>query len=126
DCSSVDACDEGLDCISSAFGTMRGKCAPFLDVNQMCADANVLETGCPRDTRCDLRTRLCLRIGLKGADCSNMGCDDYLYCDGNTMQCTPQVALGATCTPPPSKADADPCSDGTCDPMTKKCTVVCM
>jgi hypothetical protein len=139
ECSSFTACADPLDCIGLTFDsrtgnvTKKGTCGPYLDIGAMCTNAG--ETGCPLDSVCDATAKTCTLVGPAGADCSDAGtggtCGNELYCDGTSKKCTPMVVLGGACTPPPVDMSGfplgdDPCHDGTCDEMTKVCTLICM
>jgi hypothetical protein len=133
ECSYPTACADGLACIglvldtSAGTVTTKGKCAAYLDVNKPCVDPAADATGCPFDTQCDAKSKLCAPYGASGADCSSSGtngnCGENLYCDASS-KCSPQVGLNAACTPA-SSSGADPCNEGSCDKTSKTCVLVC-
>jgi hypothetical protein len=105
-CDDVVRCSGGHPCIGMTislpdFRATPGVCGPWGDVGAPCTppgDAQMsVVTACPQTTRCDAATATCRPRDV------------------------PALSLGDACDPDL----AERCAEGTCDPATRRCALVC-
>jgi hypothetical protein len=106
-CSARGQCLDDLPCVGltatparEGFSIAPGICAPWGDMGHDC-DPDVDLDGCPFSMSCDTVLGVCV------------------------ARARPAVALGERCDPSIDAANSSRCSEGSCDPETSRCALVC-